>query len=165
MSLTNNLYDYYGDKVVKKLITFLFAVLLIGLTTKSTQASTAQVACLAKAMYFEARGGKPNEQINIGNAVLNRTEHEKFPKTVCKVVADRRHAIQFPWYYDGSSVRDFSSYKQIEKLAQNLYNTYKKGIRNDTTNGAVFFHAKRISPGWSYRKISVNDSLHRYYKT
>lgn len=152
--------------MIKKLITFLLASLslcMIGL--QSAHADNAQVTSLAKAMYFEARGGKPNEQINIGNAVLNRTEHEKFPKTVCKVVADRRHAIQFPWYYDGSSVRDFSSYKQIEKLAQNLYNTYKKGIRNDTTNGAVFFHAKRISPGWSYRKISVNDSLHRYYKT
>jgi len=115
-------------------------------------------------MYFEARGGKPNEQINIGNAVLNRTEHEKFPKTVCKVVADRRHTIQFPWYYDKSSVRDFSTYKQIEKLARDLYTTYQKGIRNDTTNGALFFHAKRISPGWSYRRVSVNDSLHRYYK-
>ena len=152
--------------MIKKLITFLVASLLlcmIGL--KSAHADNAQVACLAKAMYFEARGGKPNEQINIGNAVLNRTEHEKFPKTVCKVVADRRHAIQFPWYYDGSSVRDFNTYKQIEKLAHNLYNTYKKGVRNDTTNGAVFFHAKRISPGWSYRKVSVNDSLHRYYKT
>lgn len=152
--------------MIKKLITFLvasFSLMLI--STQATHADNAQVTCLAKAMYFEARGGKPNEQINIGNAVLNRTEHEKFPKTVCKVVADRRHTIQFPWYYDGSSVRDFSSYKQIEKLARDLYHSHKRGLRNDTTKGAVFFHAKRISPGWSYRKLSVKDSLHRYYKT
>ena len=150
--------------MIKKLITFLLASLTY-MVSHSTHADDAQITCLAKAMYFEARGGKPNEQINIGNAVLNRTEHEKFPKTVCRVVADRQHSIQFPWYYDGSSVRDFNTYKQIEKLAQNLYKNYKTGVRSDTTNGAVFFHAKRISTNWPYRKVQVNDSLHRYYKT
>ena len=165
MSLINKLYDYYRDKMMKKLITFLFAILALLLASSTAKANNTQVTCLAKAMYFEARGGKPTEQINVGNAILNRTEHDKFPKTICKVVSDRKHAIQFPWYYDGSSVRDYKTYKQIEKRAQDLYSTYVAGSRTDTTNGAVFFHAKTINPRWSYRKVSVNDSLHRYYKT
>lgn len=151
--------------MVKKLFTFLFAALAFLMVSKPAHADTAQVNCLAKAMYFEARGGKPNEQINIGNAVLNRTQHAKFPKTVCKVVADRKHAIQFPWYYDGSSVRDYKTYQKIKERATSLYSSFTAGARKDTTNGAVFFHAKRINPGWSYRNVSVTDSLHRYYKT
>ena len=151
--------------MVKKLITFLLVALGLMLVTQTSKAEDAQITCLAKAMYFEARGGKISEQINIGNVILNRTEHKEFPKTVCKVVSDRRHTVQFPWYYNGSSVRDYSSYRKIQKIAEDLYNNYVSGDRIDTTKGAVFFHAKTISPGWRYKSVSVLDSLHRYYKT
>lgn len=150
--------------MMKKLITLLIGI--IGLSaTQVARADSTQVNCLAKAMYFEARGGKPNEQINIGNAVLNRTQHAAFPKTVCKVISDRKHVIQFPWYYNGSTVRDNATFKVIEQRARDLYNSYRAGVRNDTTNGAVFFHARTISPKWNYRKLNVADTLHKYYKT
>lgn len=148
---------------MKKLLTLVLAVVSYLATT--AYASETQVNCLAKAMYFEARGGKPHEQINVGNTILNRTKHEAFPSTVCKVVADRKHAIQFPWYYNGASVRDNSTFKSIKERARELYTQYVSGTRTDTVKGALFFHAKTINPRWRYKSIHVNDALHKYYTT
>lgn len=150
--------------MIKRLITLL-AFMLVSLLSTQANATSSQVKCLAKAMYFEARGGQEKDLINIGNVVLNRTKHGSFPTTVCKVIADKKHAIQFPWYYNGLSVRDFNTYSKIESLAGELYDSYERGTRVDTVKGAVFFHAKRINPGWNYTRLSVNDTLHKYYKT
>lgn len=133
-------------------------------TTAYAGSTEKQINCLAKAMYFEARGGKPSEQINIANAVINRTQHPKFPDTICGVIADKKHAVQFPWYYNGSSVRDNSTYKNIKERAEELYIKYLLGDRIDTTSGSVFFHAKSIRTKWRYQSVSVADSLHRFYK-
>lgn len=148
------------------ILKYTFMILGLLLLCSYSRASQPQVTCLAKAMYFEARGGQDKDLINIGNVVLNRTNHKEFPKTVCNVISDRKHAIQFPWYYQKKLVvRDFSTYRKIEEMANKLYNAEKNGNRVDTTKGAVFFHAKSISTGWRYIRVSVNDSLHNYYKT
>lgn len=152
-------------QMIKKLITFLVLTFAVVFFSTKAKAENAQISCLAKAMYFEARGGDSNEMINIGNAIINRTGHKAFPKTVCGVIADRKHACQFPWYCRGLSVKDQSTFNRIKELAESLYLSEKQGKRIDTVNGAVFFHARSINPGWKYKKVSVNDTLHRYYRT
>lgn len=151
--------------MIKKLITLVIISIAFILLPTKANADSSQISCLAKAMYFEARGGDSKEMLNIGNAVINRTEHKAFPTTVCKVIADRKYACQFPWYCKGLSVRDQSTYNKIKELAESLYRSQIQGTRVDTVNGAVFFHARTINPGWKYRKVPVNDSLHRYYTT
>lgn len=123
-----------------------------------------QVDCLAKAMYFESRGGKAHEQLNVANVVLNRTENDKFPNSVCNVIADRKHSIQFPWYYKGKHINDTKTFKEIKVLATNLYSSYISGNRIDSTKGSLFFHSRIIDPGWKYRKVALSDSLHYFYK-
>lgn len=151
--------------MIKKLITFLVLTFALLFITTKAKAENSQISCLAKAMYFEARGGDSKEMINIGNAIINRTEHTAFPKTICGVISDRKHSCQFPWYCRGLSVRDYAAYNRIKDLAESLYLSQQRGQRIDTVNGAVFFHARSINPGWKYRSVSVNDTLHRYYRT
>ena len=126
--------------------------------------ANSQIDCLAKAMYFESRGGKPHEQLNVGHVVLNRIDNDKFPNSVCNVIADRKHSIQFPWYYKGRHINDNKTFKEIKVLASNLYNSYVSGNRVDTTKGSLFFHSRTIDPGWKYRKVALSDSLHSFYK-
>lgn len=126
--------------------------------------ANSQIDCLAKAMYFEARGGKPHEQLNVGNVVLNRTDSGEFPNSVCSVIADRKHSIQFPWYYKGRSINDIKTFKEIKILASTLYSSYVSGRRVDSTKGSLFFHSRTIDPGWKYRRVALSDSLHSFYK-
>ena len=120
--------------------------------------------CLAKAMYYEANGGKDSELLNVGHVVLNRVKNNKFPNSVCSVIADKKHTIQFPWYYQSKRGLDGKSYENIKVLAKKLYSEFVNDTRRDTTNGSLFFHSKRINPKWRYQRVSVNDSLHSFYK-
>jgi spore germination cell wall hydrolase CwlJ-like protein len=58
--------------------------------------------CLAKAIYFEARGEPEITKKAIAKVILNRKLHPKFPKTICSVVfqsrTDNRGKVcQFSW--------------------------------------------------------------------
>ena len=44
------------------------------------------LACLAMAIYFEARGEPTVGQIAVAHVIMNRVESDDFPNTVCGVV-------------------------------------------------------------------------------
>lgn len=141
----------------------LFIAIILSIASIKTYANN-QIDCLAKAMYFESRGGEAHEQLNVGHVILNRVESGKFPGSVCGVVADRKHSIQFPWYYKGRKITDWNTFKEIKILADILYASYVIGDRVDTTRGSLFFHSRTIDPKWKYRKVALSDSLHYFYK-
>jgi hypothetical protein len=62
------------------------------------------LTCLATAMYFEARGEPEEGQLAVGQVILNRVAHDRYPNTVCGVVyqnANRKNACQFSFACDG----------------------------------------------------------------
>ncbi len=148
-----------------KFIYLLFALTLGTLFSTTASASKNQIDCLAKVMYFEARGGSDKDRLNVAHTVLNRTQHNKFPDSVCTVIADRKHVIQFPWYYNKPIVRDYKTYEELRNLATRVYRTHVTGTRYDPTRGSLFFHAKTINPKWNYKRLRVDDNLHIFYTT
>ena len=44
------------------------------------------IACLATAIYFEARGEPMVGQVAVAQVIINRVDDERFPDTVCEVV-------------------------------------------------------------------------------
>ena len=42
--------------------------------------------CLAPTIYFEARGEPDEGTLAVGHVVVNRAQHTRFPRRVCKVV-------------------------------------------------------------------------------
>ena len=63
-----------------------------------------QWACLAEAIYFEARGEGVEGQFAVAEVILNRVDSPKFPNSICKVVRQgtgRKHACQFSYNCDG----------------------------------------------------------------
>ena len=90
-----------------------FAVLSVNLDKGSStwlgdplvaKRNEAEALCLAKAIYFEARGEGPLGQLAVAQVILNRVKDPAFPKTICGVVfqnASDFNRCQFSFACDG----------------------------------------------------------------
>lgn len=118
--------------------------------------------CLAQVIYFEARGESLKGQIAVAQVALNRVTSDKFPDDMCSVVYQTKPSCQFSWYCDGTS----------NKLPQNDSAIHSKSLAKklltselaDVTNGALFFHATSIDPGWNNLEKTVEIGSHVFYR-
>ncbi|MEZ7813769.1 MAG: cell wall hydrolase [Paracoccaceae bacterium] len=123
-----------------------------------------QWACLAQAIYFEARGESILGQAAVGEVILNRVESLKFPKTVCSVVHQSHNGTcQFSYMCDGrpEKVSELAAFETVGKIARALMD----GVPHSLTEGATYFHAKNANPRWS--KIfepTANIGFHIFYR-
>jgi N-acetylmuramoyl-L-alanine amidase len=110
--------------------------------TSRADASPQDVACLAEAVYFEARGTGRTGTEAVAHVVVNRAESPSFPNSVCGVVADR---CQFSYRCDGRPdvLVDPKDRAQAIQTAESVLTGAP-----DITRGALFFHAAWAEPGW-----------------
>ncbi|PWE30618.1 hypothetical protein DDZ14_15045 [Maritimibacter sp. 55A14] len=106
--------------------------------------------CLAEALYFEARGEDILGQIAVAEVIVNRAASPLFPDTVCEVIhqgTGRRHACQFSYTCDGEpeDIREPKAFSRALRLARYLLRSGLPGL----TEGAVYYHARSVSPGWT----------------
>ncbi len=124
----------------------------------------AQFECLAKALYFEARGEPVAGQVAVAEVVLNRVESPRYPATVCKVVNQARlGSCQFSFMCDGKAetVDDQSSWNRAAKIARAMID----GAPRRLTGGATHFHADFVQPFWA-RKFAKTAEIggHLFYR-
>jgi len=123
------------------------------------------ITCLARTIYWEARGvGAPGMEA-VANVVMNRLGHEGFPNTVCEVVRQGHEhgACQFSWWCDGRSdnAREDEPYAIAKEIARRALN----GQLADRTGGALYFHQRKVNPDWSAKYIkTVEIGQHVFYK-
>lgn len=122
------------------------------------------IECIAKNIYYEARGESIAGQISVGMVVLNRVNDARFPSTICGVVYQgkstemntpkqyRKHSCQFSWVCDGKVAKrkDPVIWQQSLHVAKTVYRMYKQGY--DITGGATHYHAYYVKPAWSSSK-------------
>jgi hypothetical protein len=101
-------------------------------------------ACLAEAVYFEARGTSATARAAVAYVVVNRTEDPDFPASVCAVVKD---SCQFSYQCDGRSetLKDQEDRAAAYATAEEVL----EGRRTDPTAGALYFHREGLRPPWS----------------
>lgn len=123
------------------------------------------ITCLARTIYWEARGMTTTGMEVVANVVMNRVGHEGFPETVCGVVkqGQEQGACQFSWWCDGrpDDAKEDESYATAKDITRKALNRQLK----DRTNGALYFHHRKVAPSWSneYMKtVEVEDFL--FYK-
>jgi spore germination cell wall hydrolase CwlJ-like protein len=123
------------------------------------------ITCLARTIYWEARGEKAASMEAVASVVMNRLGHEGFPNTVCAVVrqGNEQGACQFSWWCDGRSdqAKEDESYATAKEIARRALNLQLK----DRTRGALYFHHRNVTPGWSaeYRKtVEIGEFV--FYK-
>ncbi|UAW97265.1 cell wall hydrolase [Halopseudomonas nanhaiensis] len=107
------------------------------------------ITCLARSIYWEAKGQKVEEMEAVASVVMNRLQTDEFPRSVCEVVKQGSEAgnCQFSWWCDGrpDSVQEEASYTQAKEVARRALN----GQLKDRTKGALFFHDRSVSPSWA----------------
>jgi N-acetylmuramoyl-L-alanine amidase len=109
---------------------------------KAVKVKSSDLACLAEAIYFEARGTGTTGETAVAHVVVNRAKSPKFgPRTVCGVIAD---GCQFSYRCDGRS--DALSDPRLRAKAFKVAETVLAGAP-DITSGALFFHSARANPG------------------
>ena len=114
------------------------------------------ITCLARTIYWEAKGAGPQDMSAVASVVLNRLGHEGFPDTICGVVKQgvETKACQFSWWCDGrpDQVEEEQRYDVAKEIARKALNQQLK----DRTGGALYFHDRKVHPDWAkaYRKTA-----------
>lgn len=125
----------------------------------------AEFECLAKALYFEARGETIMGQAAVAEVVLNRVGHPAFPKTICGVVRQGSGgSCQFSWACDGASddPADAVAWQRSAKIARAMID----GAPRTLTDGAIYFHARGVRPAWSRKfRLTTEIGSHFFYRT
>ena len=123
------------------------------------------LTCLARSIYWEARGEDAVGIEAIAHVVMNRLGHEGFPDTICEVVMQGREegACQFSWWCDGRAddAQEDAAYAAAKEIARKVLNKQTP----DRTGGALYFHQKKVTPDWSakyVKTLEVGD--HVFYK-
>ncbi len=132
--------------------------------------------CLAQNIYFEAKSESQAGQIAVGQVVLNRVKHNKYPNTVCEVIQQGptynwkedfpvRHKCQFSWYCDGKSdkIRNQTSWYQAKQIAGVLLSM--PDMVPNVVEDATHYHAHYVNPHWASKleKVTRIDS-HIFYR-
>ena len=125
-----------------------------------------QWACLTEALYFEARGENLTGQLAVAEVILNRVDSRRFPNSVCKVVRQgesRRNACQFSFRCDGK--KEVFSERGAFQRAGKIANIMLQGRERVLTDGATFYHTKRVRPSWARRLTKTTDiGVHVFYR-
>lgn len=109
-----------------------------------------ELDCLARNVYFEARGEPDQGKAAVAHVVMNRAASGSFPNTACAVVrqggAKVRHKCQFSWWCDGRSDQpsDGPAWATSQEIAEKVY----WGDSDDPTAGALWYHAVAVKPVW-----------------
>lgn len=111
---------------------------------------TLELACLALAVYFEARSEPWEGQLAVAQVVMQRVEDSRFPGTVCDVVyhggEKPRFRCQFSWYCDGRPDTPYNT--EAWEYAQIVASAALDGTRIAGMEGALWYHATWIDPPW-----------------
>lgn len=120
----------------------------------------ATVACLAEAVYFEARGTSETSQAAVAHVVLNRAGSAEFPDSPCAVIEE---GCQFSYQCDGLPER--MAVAEDRAAAYRTAEAVVAGDIPDPTRGALFFHAKRVEPGWFETRARTGEiGGHVFYR-
>jgi spore germination cell wall hydrolase CwlJ-like protein len=121
----------------------------------------AEMRCLAGAVYFEARGEPLAGQLAVAQVIINRTEDGRFPRSYCGVVAQPG---QFS-FMRGSRMPRVREGSPAWERAVAVARIAHQGLWQSEAEGAVFFHARYVKPGWSRTKTRLAQiDTHIFYR-
>jgi spore germination cell wall hydrolase CwlJ-like protein len=123
------------------------------------------IICLARAIYWEAKGTDKTVMHAVANVIMNRLSHDGFPRTICAVVKEGEDegACQFSWYCDGlpDNAQEKEPYEIAKEISRKALNRQLK----DLTGGALYFYSAGAKRSWSkeyIRTAKINGLI--FYK-
>lgn len=115
--------------------------------------------CLAGAVYFESKGESLEGQLAVARVIINRARSGRFADSLCGVVYQPGQ-FSFVRGKGMPSIRMGSeSWRDAVAIAQIAMDD----SWNSKAEGALYFHARRVSPGWGKRQLAAIDN-HIFYR-
>ena len=118
-----------------------------------------ELRCLAGAVYFESRSESLAGQLAVAHVVINRAESGRFPRTLCGVVFQKS---QFSFVRGGQMPPINTAHRQWRNAVA-IAQIARDGSWQNAAPGALFFHARHVSPGWNRPRIAQIDN-HIFYR-
>jgi N-acetylmuramoyl-L-alanine amidase len=125
--------------------------------------------CLARNVYYEARGESRAGQYAVAEVTMNRKASPHYPKTVCEVVYQKnwdplrkRYVGAFSWTeFDTLDAPAGEAWQRAVVVAEDVY--YQR--RPPMLPGVLHFHATHIRPDWSNERPRVAKiGRHIFYR-
>jgi len=126
---------------------------------RSSDPGSRELECLAGAIYFESKSESLQGQLAVGHVIANRADSGRFPSSYCGVVFQRSQfsfvrGHSLPPIPRGS--RDWQEAVAIAKIVD-------QDLRPSPVGKALFFHARRVSPGWRLTRVATLGN-HVFYR-
>ena len=118
-----------------------------------------ELACLAGAIYFEAKGETLAGQLAVGRVIIARSRSGRFPASYCGVVYQRS---QFS-FVQGHGMPSINKSGRAWTEAARIARIAHEGSWKSPVEGALFFHAARVSPNWRLTRLARIDN-HIFYR-
>ena len=126
---------------------------------RSTEAGSRELECLAGAIYFESKSESLPGQLAVGHVIANRAQSGRFPSSYCGVVFQRS---QFS-FVRGRSLPYIPHTSQDWKDAVAIAKIVDQELHPSPVGKALFFHARRVSPGWRLTRVATLGN-HVFYR-
>ena len=118
-----------------------------------------ELACLAGAIYFESKGETLAGQLAVGRVIVARAKSGRFPASYCGVVYQRS---QFS-FVQGRGMPAINKAGRAWTEAARIARIAHEGSWKSPVEGALFFHAARVSPNWRLTRLARIDN-HVFYR-
>lgn len=124
-----------------------------------------QIDCLAENIYREA-GYEPRiGWVAVAFVTMNRLFSGNYADSVCGVVYQKTGSTyQFSWVGIQHLPKiNQELYDQIRKVATTVYVSYDRD--RDVTEGATYYHADYVHPGWRNLEKTRKIGAHIFYRS
>lgn len=150
-------------------------VLGVGVITLGTLIYTAvdgkvdhrDLDCLARNIYYEARGEPENGQQAVAKVTLNRVQSSRFPNSICEVVYEQRWDKRRKRYVGAFAWTELDHLPKLKRREwQKAWKTAEGVYENPESvqlGGALFYHAARIKPRWAKQKKRTRKIGHHIF--
>lgn len=125
----------------------------------TTAALDADSHCLASAIFYESRSESLEGQLAVARVIVNRADSNRFAKDLCGVIAQPG---QFS-FVRGGVIPTPNKSRPAWKTAVAIALIAQDNAWTSKAEGALYFHARRVAPGWRHSRVAVIDN-HIFYR-
>jgi spore germination cell wall hydrolase CwlJ-like protein len=126
---------------------------------RSSDPGSRELECLAVGIYYEAKSESLAGQLAVGHVIANRAESGRFPSSYCGVLFQRS---QFS-FIRGRSLPSVPRASRDWLDAVAIARIVDQELHPSPMGKALFFHARRVSPGWRLTRVGTLGN-HIFYR-
>lgn len=118
-----------------------------------------EMECLAAGIYFESKSESLAGQLAVGHVIADRASSGRFPSSYCGVLFQRGQFSFVRGHSYPSVPRSSRQWQNAVAIAKIVH----ADMHASPVAKSLFFHAKRVSPGWRMKRVgSVGN--HVFYR-